>query len=295
MYAANAALQTGFDALHGMTLDDVDRGYVDRFRALLGYVSNNPLEALNPISMIERLSPTWLNEPGRENRVYVGNNDQGRGIYMRAPVGKIGEEFTGYLNPISALRIAQAKESTILRPIMAVLSNDRGFGVPIYNADDQTQGSSLRAVGNIVRFIFESQLPTQNIQSAVDLMQGRGDPLTNALHVFGPLAGVTFSQGHPSGPEAGFVAAENRRNEHQFAIERDSLTRMVQGGQEDEAVDRMRVLGRSEPQIRSFIAARTGPAMGPSRGATRAFIRSENADAQDRMDMAERRLEQMRR
>jgi len=47
--------------------------------------------------MMESLTPTSGNEPGKEWHVFWGLDSRGAGIYLRNPAGKLGEEFQGYL------------------------------------------------------------------------------------------------------------------------------------------------------------------------------------------------------
>lgn len=51
--------------------------------------------------------------------------------------------------------------------------------------------------------IVEQQLPMDQMRAANDLAHGRGDPTTEKLKIFGPLAGITFRKGAPGGPAMG--------------------------------------------------------------------------------------------
>jgi hypothetical protein len=47
--------------------------------------------------LLEDLSSTSENEPGRRDRLRIGYAKDGTAIYARNPAGKIGEEFIGYM------------------------------------------------------------------------------------------------------------------------------------------------------------------------------------------------------
>ena len=82
------------------------------------------------------------NEPGKQNRILVGYSKDGTAIYMRSPIGKIGEEFVGW--PTQPLEMLRRKEGTFARPAFEIMSNDRGFGRKVYDPYAKTWGDTAK-------------------------------------------------------------------------------------------------------------------------------------------------------
>jgi len=132
MYAGNSVLQSTIDKLRGeKDWGDIARGYLDRLHATLRRAGDHPFEALNPFMWLGGISSTAENEPGKQDRILVGYDNDGTAIYARNPAGKIGEEFQGYAT--SPLDMVKRKLGTLARPAFQVASNDRGFGRKVYN------------------------------------------------------------------------------------------------------------------------------------------------------------------
>src|SRR6185436_20671858 len=90
-----------FDAiqmlLNDASLSDEEKEYVRRLDGLMRRTRETPSEWLNPMTQIESLFPQSENEPGKEDRTFIGFDDSGTALYARVPTGKIGEEFAGWL------------------------------------------------------------------------------------------------------------------------------------------------------------------------------------------------------
>src|SRR5262249_34447277 len=94
MYIGNALYQHAFNIVaRDQTADDELRGYARRFQSLMRDVKEDPSELRH---MIGRLSPTYDNEPGKEDRIHVGYDKDGTAVYVRNILGKFGEELIGY-------------------------------------------------------------------------------------------------------------------------------------------------------------------------------------------------------
>ncbi len=250
LYGMNAALQTALDMLlRDKTLDQVAKGYVDRFHALLQKARENPLEALNPFEDIQALSPTSANEPGKEDRVLWGYDARGTAIYLRNPVGKLGEEFKGWVT--SPLDMIRRKESTIVRPLFEVLANDRGFGRQVYDPNDRSLAGIAAAAGRIAWHFLTSQIPTDTIQAAYDAVTGQGDQRANAFKVLGPMVGLTFSKGAPGGPAVGELFRLREQHAQAVAAAMPGINRAIQRGEVPQAIEAMVKLGMTPGEIRT--------------------------------------------
>jgi hypothetical protein len=88
-----------------------------------------------------------------------------------------------------------------------------------------------------------SQAPEGQMNAAMDLVKGEGDPNVNAAQALGPLGGVTFSKGAPGGPAVGEMY--KAREMHDFAVQRDlpDIRKQIQRGDVAGAQKRMEALG----------------------------------------------------
>ena len=253
-YVANSLAQNVSNTLRD-DRDDFVAGYARRFNDYLNLwrnIGTNPSGVLvNPFSA---LSATHDNEPGKRDRVYVGNMENGTGLYARLPMGKIGEEFLNYATgPIDMMN---KKQSTLLRPIMQILANDKGFGHKIYDPNAEN-GADLLANGyRIAKHFVGSQLPDTALEGAKTLATGEGTPderLLAKLQTLGPLAGMTFSRGYPGGPAEGIVHKE--QEEYQFRVNeaKPELRKMILRGDNENAQKKMTELGMSARSQKNFI------------------------------------------
>jgi hypothetical protein len=255
MYLGNSLLQSSLNVMKGdKTLGEEGQGYADRLSSMLQRVREHPLSLLQPLDLAQSLSSTAEHEPGKQDRILVGHTKDGTAIYARNPVGKIGEEFTGYLSgPLDMLR---RKLGTIARPVWQVLANDKGFGRKVYDPNADTPEKYLKNAGAIASHFATSQIPEIQLSSAADLATGQGDRTLALAQTFGPIAGVTFSKGAPGGPAAGelFRAQEQHRFDVSEAM--PDIRKMIQNGDQAGARAQMRDLG-IPPGLQNFYVRTT--------------------------------------
>jgi hypothetical protein len=237
MYVMNSLLQSGANTLLGdKSIGEEAQGYVRRFNDLMQRVKESPSTVLQPFSMAESLSSTAENEPGKQDRIMVGKTKEGQAIYARNPVGKIGEEFTGWLaHPAAKL---QSKLSTTVRPIWQILDNDKGFGRKVYDPHPDTIAKYAGVIGNIAKHFIAAQTPEGALTATKELLTGQGDKLS-AAQALAPFTGVTVSKGHPGGPAAGELA---RVKENQDFIKQQAMPeirKLVQSGNQAKAREMM--------------------------------------------------------
>lgn len=288
MYVGNSVLQSAFNVLLGSnTLAEEEHSYLRRFREVLNEAQTHPLSLLQPFHIAERLSATGDNEPGKRDRVLIGYAKDGTGIYARNPVGKIGEEFTGYFS--SPLDMIRKKEGTMMRPLMQILSNDAGFGRKIYDAQAETWSRYVWNVGEIVKHLIGSQLPVGQIGAAHDLVTGEGDSKVNWLQVAGPLAGVTFSRGAPGGPAVGEMYDAKSRREFAISKAMPDLRRQIQRGDLAGAQQAMGQLGMDPSYQRWVIKTSLNPRLRLSSRSIRDFYSSATDEQKARFERAQSR------
>lgn len=235
MYAGNSIIQDTVNYMRGQQdLEQVAKGYLDRLSGLLQRTREHPFETLrHPFSAVESLSSTGEHEPGKRDRILVGYQPDGTAIYMRNPTGKIGEEMTGWMS--GPFDMVKRKLGTIARPLSQIYSNDQGFGRKVYNPQASTTAEQLENVGNIVTTLMDSQVPMQQVQAAKDLYNNSSDANTSRLKLLGPLAGLTFSQGAPGGPEMGEYFAASERHQYEVNQALPDIRRQIKAGNIDVA------------------------------------------------------------
>jgi len=280
--AMNSVLQSSIAILAGdSSLDKEQRGYAQRLNQALQMVKENPLDMLKAL---EHVSATSTNEPGKHDRVLVGHTADGTAIYLRNPVGKIGEEFTGWMTkPLDTLK---AKLSTFAKPIYQTVANDVGFGHKLYDDKDQLPGATMRAVGRIVANFIGQQLPLSAIQGAKDWYAGNGDATLNASKVLAPLAGMTFSKGAPGGEAVGEMYAARARHDFNVQDAMPGIREQIRRGDVRGAYQHMLQLGMQPGLAQWEIRATLQPSTRLSQTQLQNFARYATAEERQRMAAA---------
>ena len=185
-YLSNALAQNAFQLLAGQTLDEVAGGYVPRVQVaeLHHIAAKAPWDLLNPFGVVESLLPNSENEPGKQDRVWMGNRADGTATYARLPLGKVGEEFTGWL--LSPATMLRNKTSTLIRPVWEAVTNRDSLGKPI--RDDGAEGVTgmLQNAGRTVMHIVGAQAPFGAVEDVGTILRrtpgviaGGNTPLNN--------------------------------------------------------------------------------------------------------------------
>jgi hypothetical protein len=283
MYVLNSLLQSASNVLRGdNTLDKELHGYAERFSEMLQNVREHPLSLIQPLGLMESLSSTSENEPGKKDRVRVGTQGDGQAIYMRNPVGKIGEEFTGYMTgPLDMMR---KKLSTVARPGWQIMSNDAGFGRKVYDPDADTPAKYLKNIGMIAAHLAKSQFPESQFDATVDLVKGEGDAKLNAMKAFGPFVGTTFSKGAPGGPAMGEIYAARRQHDFEVQMQMPDIRRQIQRGDVAGATQRMEDLGIAPSMQRFVVKTTLNPATRFSPKIVRDFYRYASPEQKARVE-----------
>lgn len=283
-HIGNAALQSAIAVLSGNTSpQDEAYGYIRRLGHLMTTAKENPLDLFNPYADVTKAMPQGENEPSKQDRVLVGYAADGTAIYMKNPLGKIGEEFEGWqTGPLDMLR---RKMGTISRPLEQVIANDKGFGQKVYNPYAETPVEWAKNMARITSLFLGDQVPLQSVQAAWDMLNGRGNVGVEALQTFGPLAGMTFSKGAPGGPAVGELF--RARDKHDFEVQQamPGVRRSIQDGDIQSATATMQKLGISPGLQRYYIFTTMNPRARITKRQLEDFKRyatPEEAEAMDR-------------
>jgi hypothetical protein len=249
---AGSILQDAFSKMRGeKDLSQIEQGYVDRFNKLLEAGKEDPLVAINPLEWGQRMSSTYENEPGKQNRILAWYGEDGTAFYIRNPLGKIGEEFTGWTqNPI---QMVKNKLGTIPRPILQTLVNDQYLGAfpkpkKVYDPDDHL----YKIAGEFAFNFLVNQIPVSSVQAANDLFMGESNEKTAAMQqILGSITGFTTSHGFPGGPEVGrYVKA---KSDHEKKVDKvlPDVRKLLADGKQDEAMELMNSVNMDPKEIKS--------------------------------------------
>jgi N12 class adenine-specific DNA methylase len=241
---AGGAVGFGLAAVLGASpgtkkLEDELEGYWERFADLMHRLVEHPFNVVtHPIMLLESLSSTSENEPGKRGRILVGYQPDGTAIYARLAVGKVTEELIGWVS--SANEMLHNKLSTFARPLNEIWSNDAGFGHKLYNPKAETYTEQAKNAIKIGAAIVGSQIPLDTIKGAIEWAQGGPGSDVAGLKAIAPFIGTTISKGYPGGPASGVLNAARER----IRFERERMDadhsqanpqrRDRQGGREDD-------------------------------------------------------------
>lgn len=259
-YVANAALQEMIavgqrtpDMGIGGAASSVAQEWWDNTSDALSKVGDNPMNAFGVL-------PQHFNEPGKQDRIYVGNDSEGRGTYLRLPAGKVGEEFLGWFTHPGPLLMN--KLSPFVRPLVEAIFGTDSLGRPIYKPDPKTAVEFVNNAGMIAGHLVSSVGPVSQITGAYNAITGeKGDVGVEAAKAILPTLGIgQISGGYPGGPRAGFEASERRDMRFDINAALPKVRQLVKQGKMDEAVDALRQVGADGSEIRGIIRHAANPA-----------------------------------
>ena len=209
--------------------------------------------------------PQMWNEPGKKGRMFLGEEEGGKGIYARLPPGKVGEEFLGWFTHPGTM--AMDKLSPLVRPFLELMNNRDSMDRQIMRPNPQSLGDLLWCAGQAAGHILVSQLPIGAIQGAAGLVGQAVHPTMTgqqlaieAAKLIGPATGVAqISGGHPQGPKAGFEAAEARTHEYDRNDVIPQARRMIQAGDTDGARALMERTGLAPHEVLGVVRSTLAP------------------------------------
>jgi len=285
-YVGNSIMQNALNVMLGdSTLDKEMHGYTQRFADTLTKAKEHPLSLLQPFNLMQGLSATNENEPSRQDRVRVGYTHDGTAIYARNPVGRIGEEFEGYLTgPLDMIR---RKLGTVARPAWQILANDKGFGRKVYDPDADTPAKYLSNVAKIAETIAAEQFPVTQAGAFMDLVRGKApDEKLATLQTAGPFFGFMFSKGAPGGPAVGELYQAESQHKYAVDAELPEIRRQIQSGDIEGARARMTELDVPAGLQRFYIRTTQYPATRLKGRTLRDFYRYSTPEQRQRLERA---------
>ena len=256
-FAGNAMLQSAIEVASGRhTIEREARGYVDRF------VKTLQRPAANPFAVLQGLTPMSEHEPGKQNRILIGFEKDGTGIYLRNPLGKYAEDISDYfVQPIQTMKNMM---SPYAHAAMGLITHRDTIDREIYDPYADTPARVLRAVGDYVGYVLQGAGPTSSIQAASDLVTGSAkSPAFAAGQIIGGGLGMAFSHGAAGGPLRGEMGMARRQ--HEFDVQHDlpAIRKLLVTGKRTEAVTELRKLGVPQGLMRYYIQQAEHPRSSP--------------------------------
>lgn len=203
MYILNSMIQNAIQYWKTGDAGEIAKEYADNLEEYNKKVEENPL---NYLLSAEELTAQSLNEPGKQARVYLGQDKYGTGVYLRNPFGKIGEDLQKFAT--SPIALATDKLSPTMKFIAGVATNDKsinkGYGIPVYGKHSELKDAPEN-LGKVLMFFMEAHTPSGFIENIVDVAMGKDPTGVGAAKVAGQLAGFSVSSGAPGGPAAGLM------------------------------------------------------------------------------------------
>jgi hypothetical protein len=237
------------------------------FEETKGKLSNVHENPLNVFSVF----PQHHNEPGKRDRSMMGTDAQGRGVYLRSPAGKVGEEFLGWwLNPVQLLL---NKLSPFIRPLLDIAFGETAIGQKVWRPNPEVMADYAANAGRFIQHFVEGQgplgallaHPVNAATGAKDLVTGANGTGRTALQVARgvlPMFGAgSISVGNPGGPGAGEDRAYQNRTRFDIQEARPEARRLMQQGKEDEAREVLEKAGMSPRDIIFEIRRFNNPGM----------------------------------
>jgi hypothetical protein len=228
--------------------------------------------------------PQHWNEPGKQDRAYIGNDASGRGTYARPMVGKVGEEFFGWLTKPGTMLLQ--KENPLLSGIEDLIRGEDSLGRKVLAPDPRTLGDYLRNAGLAIGHLFGGIVPLQAMRDARDVFTSQ-HPGMAAARLAGQATGLAqISTGYPGGPQAGVEHAAKERADFEWQQTGPAAHRLAEAGDYDGAVALIRE-SRLAPYDQNRMIASLGQQAGAGRSGMRnrrEFQRSATDAEQDQFE-----------
>jgi len=285
-YSANALLQAGLQVMRQSQTSGLPQAAQDVFNQWYDEATSAVAHAgSNPLSIFGVLPQHW-NEPGKQDRVYAGTDSTGRGVYLRLPPGKVGEEFMGWFAKPGTMLMNKA--SPLVRPIIELIMGHDSLGRELLPPNPRTIGDYVDTAGAIVKHIGENLGPTSTLQGLHEMyqqhIQGKptqADPGISAAKVLAPLTGLAqVSQGYPGGPAAGEIHAQDERQKYAIQHALPGVREKIRAGDTEGAVADMTKLGVPPGLQRYYLRQTINPQ--PSRRALQNFQRTAPPEVMER-------------
>jgi hypothetical protein len=256
VYVLNSMLQNAVQMWKAENKEEAFDDIIDQYdnnSERYAELANGPLSA---IYNLDELAAGSINDPGKENRVFIGNKPDGTALYARSPLGKVGEDLLKAAT--SPIELGWNKVSPTVGFIAGVALNDkskqRGFDIEVYDPD----GNTLENIRDMFYYFAEAHTPSDYIEALIGAARGDKDATLKWRAYLQPL-GISFSKGYPGGPLGGTV--RKREEAYMRSIRRHGpeIRRLIENGDFDGAMQETIKAGMRPQEIAAFLRSKAAP------------------------------------
>ena len=225
----------------------------------------------------------WQNEPGKTDKLQIGQEADGTNVYMNIPFGKYASEVTDWAT--EPLDYAKTIMFGPTRLLAEYWNNDMGFGRKAF--DPYAKGIAgfgenlWRGMGNIA----ESVMPMGTINAFKNVWEAptAQDRRAAESALAGVMTGFTVSHGAPGGAASGVLM--NAREEHQFRVDEalPDIRKQIRRGDVQGARAAMTKLGMSRFDINSIVKATLNPSTRTAPRALKSFNKYATPEQRQQM------------
>ena len=303
LYAAQSLMQSAFNIgikmamsgsiSFGAAVQHEGAAYLERLHHGLTHMPSS----WNPPDLFRELfTPMADHEPGKEDRILYGYDDDGTAKYVRFPFGKSVEDIyasEGALDLATGLpQFYQQIASPIFRIGKAWLLNEDDYGKPIHKQKPQGVWERMGAGYDLAVVAVRYSLPTVAIDSAAKLARGKGG-WKEAAQIMGAMTGFSLSRGYPGGPVKGQVNLIKKDARFAFDKAYSQIAEAVKAGEFAKARSLMAEAGVKVPRDQTRVIRQiTHP--GVSNRTANKQLRGATPEARARFDRIQQ-IEQERR
>lgn len=232
----------------GQTGQRIADDFKERLAKLGHKLADDPMAIIgHPLDALSSLSQTADNPHGREDRVRVGEDENGNSYYARLPVGKVGEELKQYGNLSTGMHLAHNKMSTFLRPIADLTANEDATGRRIIDPGDNV----VKQAAKFGAYWVKSQLPLEDMAALAHVARGSADTM-DKLKLLGTATGLSVSR-LAGGDEVAEMRNQIREQDAQLRDALPDARELVRRGDIAGAEDLLEAAGQPPREIQRTI------------------------------------------
>lgn len=258
VYLLNSMLQNAIQYFKAENKDEALDDIVDQYSDSSERYADLAQSPLSAIYNLDELAAGSLNDEGKENRVLLGRKPDGTAIYIRVPLGKVGEDLLKAIT--DPIELGWNKLSPFVGFTAGVALNDkskqRDFDIEVYDPD----GSTLESIRDIFYYFLETSTPSDYAEALVGAALGDKDETLKWQAYLQPL-GISFSKGFPGGPGGGTLRAAEEKYMRKIRRHSPEIRRLIENKDFDGAMEEMHRAEMRPQEMQAYLIRRAAPHM----------------------------------
>jgi hypothetical protein len=258
VYILNSMLQNAVQMWKAENKEEAFNDIIDQYDNNAERYMELAQSPLAAIYNLDELAAGSINDPGKEDRVFIGTKPDGTAMYARSPLGKVGEDLLKAVT--SPIELGWNKISPTVGFIAGVALNDkskqRDFDIDVYDPE----GTTLENIRDIFNYFFEAHTPSDYFDALVGAAAGDEDDVNKWRAYLQPL-GISFSKGSPGGPTLGTVYKKEEAYMRSIRRHGPEIRRLIENKDFDGAVQETIKAGMRPQEIEAFLRRRAAPHM----------------------------------